>query len=54
MFELTIQFNIEKIGKLQRFGPKFELSGTLNFRVQINQTRPVINQIGQGEFHYVH
>ena len=30
MFELTIQINIEKIGKLQRFWQKFELSGTLN------------------------
>ena len=30
MFELTVQFNIEKIGKLQRFWKKFELSGTSN------------------------
>ena len=28
--ELTIQFNIEKIGKLQRFWQKFELGGTSN------------------------
>ena len=30
VFELTVQFNIEKIGKLQRFWKKFELSGTSN------------------------
>ena len=30
MFALTVQFNIEKIGKFQRFWEKFELSGTLN------------------------
>ena len=27
-FELTVLFNIGKIGKWQRFGKKFELSGT--------------------------
>ena len=30
MFKLTIQFNIEKIGKFQKFWKKFELSGTSN------------------------
>ena len=30
MFELTIQFNIKKIGKFHRFWKKFELSGTSN------------------------
>ena len=30
IFELTIQFNIEKIGKFQRFWKKFALSGTSN------------------------
>ena len=28
VFELTVHFNIEKIGKLQWFWKKFELSGT--------------------------
>ena len=30
VFELTVQFNTEKIGKFQRFWKKFELSGTSN------------------------
>ena len=30
VFELTVQFNIEKIGKFQRFWQKFELGGTSN------------------------
>ena len=30
MFELTVQFNIEKIGKFHRFWKKFELSETSN------------------------
>ena len=30
IFKLTIHFNIEKIGNLQRFESKFELSRTSN------------------------
>ena len=30
VFDLTIQFNIEKIGKFHRFWKKFELGGTSN------------------------